>query len=156
MRFENIMNNILFFLRAFVLFNILFFVFLFFNPQFMVYYYIVNSVLVLAMLWYYYVNLFLESRKVSSASFMSSFSVVVPVFNESPKLLFKTLESVLRQDVFVPFEVIVVDDGSVVSCKPVCVGVCLCVCVSVCEMEKKRERERVCMCVAEREREQVS
>ena len=47
---------------------------------------------------------FVESKKKYDYDFVDSFSVVIPSYNENHNLLYKTIESVIKQDVFVPFE----------------------------------------------------
>jgi glycosyltransferase involved in cell wall biosynthesis len=60
-------------------------------------------------LWYRYSFLILPEIK-TKGNYSGKFSVVVPFFNENPKLLRKTILSIFRTEG--EKEIIVVDDGS--------------------------------------------
>ena len=72
-------------------------------------YFVAYSVITLLFIWYKYMMKFI-TKKISYGLYETSYSVVIPVFNEKPALFRKCLKSVFKADG--KKEIFVVDDGS--------------------------------------------
>lgn len=115
MRREKQMLMLLWILRIFLVLNILFFIYMFYNNKYWEIYLILNCFLVLGYIWYNYIRLFIWEVKGKSnylPLLEGNYTVVFPCYNESKEILEESIVSIVNQENPYKKELIIIDDGS--------------------------------------------
>lgn len=107
------MVRFLYLLRGLVIVNsILAIYFIFFSMKYWKFYFFFNAAIVLGYIWFNYIRIFVNKMRMKDyGESNEGYTVVVPCYNEEPKLLRAAVKSLLKTDNN-DKEVIIVDDGS--------------------------------------------